>query len=510
LKHEQYKLKERIEQLRAMDGAAFLSLPASSFSSIPASPGADSDDDEEGLAGAHINGAASYNEGERRRKEMLEVAYTLEERYRVLLPPDRIRKTPGQGTLNAAVEPGHASQDKSNQYEPEPELEEEVLTETTHKDAETIKLKIKFPKRPNPVAHSAALAPNPVLSKKRRKSLHPPDKQVHVARRIKANYQPYRPEESSPLALQNTDRSPTPAAALANTSPQPEPHPVQTAEASPQQSSSLAKPIGMPPPHIPSLEAPPSLEPAASMSPRPAVREPQGKLFPSILSIEPVGSVSPPPAPSMEPEEASSLERVVASRPTAPMSNPDIVVLELGSSDETIVHDDGQRIPIFEEPLGTIYVTHPNKRVKVSARSQSTSSRNATREPSMPPIESISAPIRRSVSRPTTGHSTKQHVSYAGAAGKAERTGSVLMVAAIRSSGNSARKAKRHLSAFGSKLRNEVFEDTRDFVLPTWVCSAEEYEQRSRALTASAIDETESPTVVGPSQAPSQSLGEVS
>jgi hypothetical protein len=128
----------------------------------------------------------------------------------------------------------------------------------------------------------------------------------------------------------------------------------------------------------------------------------------------------------------------------------------------------------------------------------------------MPPIESISAPIRRSVSRPTTGHSTKQHVSYAGAAGKAERTGSVLMVAAIRSSGNSARKAKRHLSAFGSKLRNEVFEDTRDFVLPTWVCSAEEYEQRSRALTASAIDETESPTVVGPSQAPSQSLGEVS
>src|ERR1700735_1921502 len=35
LKHEQYKLKERMEQLRAMDGSAFLALPSSSFSPIP-------------------------------------------------------------------------------------------------------------------------------------------------------------------------------------------------------------------------------------------------------------------------------------------------------------------------------------------------------------------------------------------------------------------------------------------------------------------------------------------
>ncbi|KAF8846083.1 hypothetical protein BDN67DRAFT_890992 [Paxillus ammoniavirescens] len=86
LKHEQYKLKERIEQLKAMDGSAFLGLPATSFS-LPAG----TSDDETGitLPGAHINGAAIYHEGERRRQEMLEVASMLEERYRTLLPSEK-------------------------------------------------------------------------------------------------------------------------------------------------------------------------------------------------------------------------------------------------------------------------------------------------------------------------------------------------------------------------------------------------------------------------------------
>ncbi|KAH7886069.1 hypothetical protein F5I97DRAFT_1199634 [Phlebopus sp. FC_14] len=86
LKHEQYKLRERIEQLRAMDGSAFLGLPASSFS-LP--PGVSEDEMGVALPGAHINGAANYNEGERRRQEMLEVASILEERYRTLLPSDK-------------------------------------------------------------------------------------------------------------------------------------------------------------------------------------------------------------------------------------------------------------------------------------------------------------------------------------------------------------------------------------------------------------------------------------
>ncbi|KAI0695626.1 hypothetical protein BC835DRAFT_1346012 [Cytidiella melzeri] len=93
LKHEEYKLKERIEQLRAMDTSAFLALPASKFSEPPGvSHDEISDETDPGLAdlpGAHVNGAAAYNEGERRRKEMLDIAQGLEERYRVLLPPDR-------------------------------------------------------------------------------------------------------------------------------------------------------------------------------------------------------------------------------------------------------------------------------------------------------------------------------------------------------------------------------------------------------------------------------------
>lgn len=39
----------------------------------------------------------------------------------------------------------------------------------------------------------------------------------------------------------------------------------------------------------------------------------------------------------------------------------------------------------------------------------------------------------------------------------------------MRSSGNRAQKGKRHTSAFGAKLRNEAFEELRDFELPAWM-----------------------------------------
>ncbi|KAI1793095.1 hypothetical protein LXA43DRAFT_1093007 [Ganoderma leucocontextum] len=108
LKHEHYKLKERIEQLRGMDTSAFLAIPASEFdearSNTPGAGagGAHAPADEPASASASastsdvvdafslsLHGAAAYHEGERRRKEMLDVAMALEERYRTLLPPDR-------------------------------------------------------------------------------------------------------------------------------------------------------------------------------------------------------------------------------------------------------------------------------------------------------------------------------------------------------------------------------------------------------------------------------------
>ena len=88
-------MKERLDQLRAMDSAAFMALPASSFSPMPKEAVVDPEE----IAAAsspytNLNGYFPNTEGERRRKEMLDVATMLEERYRVLLPPDRVRRAP--------------------------------------------------------------------------------------------------------------------------------------------------------------------------------------------------------------------------------------------------------------------------------------------------------------------------------------------------------------------------------------------------------------------------------
>lgn len=92
LKHEQYKLKERMEQLRAMDTPAFLTLPASDFpvtSDEPPEVIPEDDTEYNDIQGAPTTISAAHIEGERRRKLMLDIALSLEERYRTLLPPDR-------------------------------------------------------------------------------------------------------------------------------------------------------------------------------------------------------------------------------------------------------------------------------------------------------------------------------------------------------------------------------------------------------------------------------------
>ena len=78
LKHGQHKLKEHIEQLRGMDGSAFLTLPVSPFRppGTSASPEGDeptdgpttADDDTDAgsqvLPGIHVNEETLHNEGE--------------------------------------------------------------------------------------------------------------------------------------------------------------------------------------------------------------------------------------------------------------------------------------------------------------------------------------------------------------------------------------------------------------------------------------------------------------
>lgn len=77
-----------------MDSAAFMALPASSFSPMPKEASVDPEEvDAVSSFYTNLNGHIPHAEGERRRKEMLDVATMLEERYRVLLPLDRVRRS---------------------------------------------------------------------------------------------------------------------------------------------------------------------------------------------------------------------------------------------------------------------------------------------------------------------------------------------------------------------------------------------------------------------------------
>ncbi|KAL7285083.1 hypothetical protein ACG7TL_000175 [Trametes sanguinea] len=170
LKHEHYKLKERIDQLRAMDSSAFLSLPASDFTplhdqSAGAGPSGQNDAGEH-VDSSNLHGAAAYHEGERRRKLMLETALQLEQRYRTLLPPDRRwmeKKLSGKPNSKAAsvdVTEEDMVEDELEAEEEEEEGEEEV-DELAEDDGESevdpeelererskkLKLRIKFPPR---------------------------------------------------------------------------------------------------------------------------------------------------------------------------------------------------------------------------------------------------------------------------------------------------------------------------------------------------------------------------
>lgn len=98
LQHDHYKLKERIEQLRAMDGVAFMTLSESNFSPPPIKQAANDESDE---MFAILNGGTYHPEGERRKKEMLDVALDIERRYSHLLPSERSRK--GQESTTSSV-----------------------------------------------------------------------------------------------------------------------------------------------------------------------------------------------------------------------------------------------------------------------------------------------------------------------------------------------------------------------------------------------------------------------
>jgi hypothetical protein len=91
LKHEHYKLKERIEQLRALEPSAYIGISDSFFAGSLRPP--PNDDERDGSTDAP---APSHNDGEARKRQMLEVANSLDARYRTLLDtvPSRVPDLP--------------------------------------------------------------------------------------------------------------------------------------------------------------------------------------------------------------------------------------------------------------------------------------------------------------------------------------------------------------------------------------------------------------------------------
>ncbi|KAG6889987.1 hypothetical protein C0995_012947 [Termitomyces sp. Mi166 len=402
LKHEQYKLKERIDQLRAMDALAFLSLPDDLFPAPLNQTEPESNDEDESILGPQVNGGPNYAEGERRRREMLKIAYTLEERYRVLLPPDRTKRPAGQVLTEPPAEP-----------EPQVHVGKGPLTlpdvlpliETIQKDSERSKLKIKLGARLlNPVNKSSPKF-NP--SQKRKQSVPPAPKQ--------------------------------PAQRKTHT----------TLEEPATQVTSLVE--------------------TAAEHPLPQISHTFSERSPSAPVPTPYHPPTPPP------------RRESLSVPTTPMSNPEIAVLqpEPWSPEVEVMHDEEHRStsprisisPDFQECISLAsepsVPMRPHKCVKLSPAPPSLSSRHSTREPSIPPIASITVHQfrHRSPSHASTVQSSRRYGSHAA---ESERHG-LLMTQAIRSSESKTSKGQRHWYAFGGKVQNDLFTEEREYEIPAWV-----------------------------------------
>ena len=172
-----------------MDSAAFMTLPASSFSPMPKEAVVDPEE----IAAASspyttLNGSLPHTEGERRRKEMLDVATMLEERYRVLLPPDRVRRAP------EPMEAASTSQVQSRDGDD---------SETERASTVGEKLRLRLPARSST---STTPAPSPATIKKPRFSV--PSKQSSIIRIVRTVVPtpspplptPFHAEDVSPLS----------------------------------------------------------------------------------------------------------------------------------------------------------------------------------------------------------------------------------------------------------------------------------------------------------------------
>lgn len=173
LKHEHYKLKERIEQLRNMDYTAFLGLPVDVFT-------------EHELSETEEEYANSHSEGERRRRVMLDAAQAIEERYRVLLPAEKktIEKGQGNRRLTASEEPRATSEAHENSVQAQLSSgAEEIVTSVMKPLTLRLRLTSRQPSLPTSVSSVSGSSPSTRVNKEQ----EPPGHEQFTTRHRRAS-----------------------------------------------------------------------------------------------------------------------------------------------------------------------------------------------------------------------------------------------------------------------------------------------------------------------------------
>ena len=403
LKHEHYKLKERIEQLRSMDGSAFLSLPASNFTPVD-----DEALDEEDESGAntqeeHLNG--TFGEGERRRKEMLDVAFTLEERYRALLPSERMRKA----NMNTWTEQENRALEEKEETQSQ-EGESSKAKETTG-----IKLKFKVP-NPQQIMISPPTLHTPV--KKAKQAALPPPRPSPL-RHATSHYEP----EMSP-----TTNIPEPDVPIAVVVDAPESTQYEATEAKAPISSPQASASGA------GTSAPPASSPATPMS------------NPDIAVLETTES---PGTTSAQEDDIPLSIRLRTSLRT--FKRPRL------SPSPSLAHRAKEPLPQSLSQTISVSMSSPRQTSVPPIEAINTSISGPLfvriRQQKQKPLAQ-----QKAIQKPRQPYTSRR-----------DETVCLLMVAAIRSSaGTKSRNQMRQNMAFGTKVPPAV-DEIKDFELPNWV-----------------------------------------
>ena len=136
-----------------MDASAFLALPASDFPIPPDSLPEVAEHNGDATEGGVFSHHAHAPEGERRRKEMLAVACSLEERYRTLLNPDKKSSGKRFTRVESAIIEHALAESVSDAEEGEEEVEEteeeEEEEEVDELEEEEVEDEPPSPRRPS-------------------------------------------------------------------------------------------------------------------------------------------------------------------------------------------------------------------------------------------------------------------------------------------------------------------------------------------------------------------------